>query len=249
MGFLRRCLGTATLSLSLVAGGAWAFPIELDSVSGQWSGHSGGQAVNYSPSGDQIRWGHGYHQSGYGFEGHAPPAVTINDSTPFTLGTFTHYNYPIAQGSAIDSVNLDVYADFSTGDGSSSQGPLSFTFLHDETLNNAPVEHCNFWCEFAALFGKDLSYTTYNGPVDDKVQVIFDEAIPSSEFTIGSEAYSLSLLGFEGDSSLVTTPEHDQTSVDLLASLSVRDVPEPGTLALLGLGLAGLFAARQRRFQ
>ncbi|WP_246166854.1 THxN family PEP-CTERM protein [Marinobacter salinexigens] len=229
------------VALLTVSGVAAAFPVNLDSVSGQWVDAVGGQNVTGEGT-NQIRWGGSYgNKSGYGFEANPLLPQTINDASPFVLGEFTHYNYEIPSDSAIDSVNLDVYASFSNGGGAVATGPFTFNFLHNETPNNAEVEHevCGFLCQIFPWVGPHTEITE-DGPVDDIVQILFDEAVLSSEFVLDGYVYSLSLLGFEGNATELYTEENGDTSVKLLASLNVSSVPEPGTIGLLGLGLLGL---------
>jgi hypothetical protein len=86
---------------------AQASPIDLVSVTGTWENVEGGMNVNFPAN--EVRWGTdiGDGQSGYRFDPAAPPEQTgIDPEQIFTLGTFTHFNFPIASGTSITGVDL-----------------------------------------------------------------------------------------------------------------------------------------------
>lgn len=232
--FLKGITGSALLALATSVA---AFPINLETVDGVFENPTG--AIVSGEGTNSIRWGtpkyHNY-QSGYDFTAYSPLPQQINDNQPFVLGKFTHINAPI-YGDSLTGVDLNVQLGFEGGSAAGGR----FVFSHEETPNNAsnPFEIC--------LFGHCFTlWDKHDGPVDDVVT--FEESIMSSSgFTYGGQVYSLELIGFENGMNEFHTAEKSVNSVNLLAKLNAHSVPEPGTLALLGLGLAGLCLTRRRK--
>ncbi len=113
-------------------------------------------------------------QSGFGFDGSAPPSFAFASGEVFLVGTLTHYNRPIQAPTGLRYVDLRIDLTFSEPPIATS---LTYTLRLDETLNQPP-------CTYPG-----------NTPCPDKVD--FTDTIPDQVFgPIDGKYYTLQIVGF-----------------------------------------------------
>jgi len=104
---------------------------------------SSGSAVTFDRDGDgltdEIRWPNSS-GSGYGFVDN--PALTstpVSTNETFSLGTFTHFNFPV-NGGTLQSTTLSVTFTAIINGELVQVGPILINFAHTETDNNGTAE-------------------------------------------------------------------------------------------------------------
>jgi hypothetical protein len=218
------------VGLALSAGVAQAnITINIDTVVGTWSDVQPVNTQQLSGVGtNEIRWGTTNNtQSGYRFDGNAPQSGI---TSPFDIGTFTHFNFPI-QGTptpaSINSAVLDVILSGTITDGTTPEEfslTSSFLFNHNETPNTGSGNCCN---DIVTLVSSTFSGDTVN--------------IRGVEYVFGVTGFLQNGTPFN----TFSTVEGQANVATLQGEFRVAPIPLPAGVLLLGLGLAGMAGVRR----
>lgn len=223
---MRRFLLACTALLALT-GAASAANITVTNVTGTWVDIDPNFVAGSTGLGtNEIRWGvpagNPFGQSGYRFDGVAPPSQTFAVGSNFGLGTFTHYNFPINSGTSITGATMNVSITF-TSDLFLGTKTLNsqFIFAHNETPNTGPAGCC-----------------------DDIVTAILNPA-KTDLFSFGGIDYAFGVTGFQVGGipfAQFSSPEGGMNTALLRGSFAdVTTFAVPGPL--VGAGMPGLVAA------
>jgi len=249
MSILKAFAAAAAISTAVATPAmATTTDITFSNVKATWFAPIGGSnrtPVDNGTDNAAYYWGNGSQQSGYRFQTDIP-VISVDTDTQTSgitsIGTFTHYNYPISSNSGISGIKLQLTMDVTVGTEVMHDINFIYAFNHWETPNSSNP------CADDGAHGVGIND---NGCADN-VSVNFLQE--SGFFTIDNIEYALDVEGFlVGDDPATSfwTRENATNVAELRGKVVLRSlagaVPEPASWAMMIGGFALVGGALRRR--